>query len=268
MSVFDFDHYRDFIGHWIEKQPRGGYGQFKKIAVYLQIQTSMLSQVMSGDRELSVEAASALCEYLGLNELESDYFLTLVLYEKAGTERLRQQLKKQLSRVRKQGTEIKNRMPKHVELSESAKATFYSHWYYSGIRLSTAIQGLHSMDALASRLGLPLSLVVKVSEFLVENGLCVMKDDGIHVGPQGTHVASDSPLINRHHSNWRLKAMECFEGLRSDELVFTGPAVISKKDGEKIKAMLLDVIDRWGKVVDQSGSEKLSCLNIDWVDIE
>jgi uncharacterized protein (TIGR02147 family) len=267
MRISDFKDYRVFIRHRIEQLPRKGHGQFKKMADFLGIQTSMLSQIMAGHREMNAESASLLCEFFGLSDLESDIFLCLVQLARAGNPRLRTQLERQLKALYVQNEKIEKRIPKERELDESTKSVFYSQWYYSGIRLATALDGCNTVEAISDRLQLPRALVTRVLEFLVNNGLCVQNDEKLSYGPQSTHVSAESPLVTRHHANWRLKTMEGFEGLGPSELLFTSPVAVSRKDAEVIRRKLLDTIDEWAKIADRSPSEKLMCLNIDWIEI-
>ncbi len=269
MSVFNFENYRAFIRNRVDSMPRKGHGQFRKMADFLGIQTSMLSQIMAGFREMNAETAASLCEYFGLNDLESDYFLCLVQMERAGNSRLKAQLRRQLKALHAKSAEIEKRIPKVHELDDTAKATFYSQWYYSGIRLLTAIDEMSSIDALARRIRLPRNVVARAVEFLLANGLCVNNKDGrLSYGPRSTHVGADSPLVTRHHLNWRLKTIENLEGLKPDEIVFTSPVVVSSADAVVIRRKLLDAIEGCVKLADQSPSERLMCLNLDWVEIE
>jgi uncharacterized protein (TIGR02147 family) len=268
MRIFEFKDYRAFIRHHVEQLPHRGHGQFKKMADFLGIQTSMLSQIMSGHREMNAESASLLCEFFGLNDLEADIFLCLVQLARAGNARLKAQLERQLASLRAQGGKIEKRITKERELDEATKAIFYSQWYYSGIRLSTALPGCDTIEAISDKLRLPRGLVSRVVEFLVKNGLCVDRGGNLTYGPRSTHVNAESPLVARHHMNWRLKTMENLEGLKPWELVFTSPVAVSQKDAEAIRRKLLDAVDDWAKIADQSPSERLMCLNLDWVEIE
>lgn len=268
MSVFDYESYRAFIRNRVDSMPRKGHGQFRRIADFLGIQTSMLSQIMAGHREMNAETAALLCEFFGLNDLESDYFLCLVQLERAGNNRLRTQLRRQLKTLHAKSAEVEKRIPKVRELDDTAKATFYSQWYYSGIRLLTSIEEMNSIDALARRTRLPRNVVARAVEFLLSQGLCVSKNGMLSYGPQSTHIGADSSLVTRHHLNWRLKAMENLEGLKPSEIAFTSPVVVSAKDAEVIRRKLLDAIEDCVKIVDQSPSERLMCFNLDWVEIE
>jgi uncharacterized protein (TIGR02147 family) len=268
MQVYDFKDYRAFIRDRLERLPKKGHGQFKKMAEHLGIQTSMLSQIMAGHREMNSESASLLCEFFGLNDMESDMFLCLVQLARAGNTRLKAQLERQLRTLRTQSEKIEKRISKEKELDEATKAIFYSQWYYSGVRLVTALDGCDTVDAISTRLRLPRAQVARVVEFLVNHGLCVSQNGKLSYGPQSTHVSADSPLAARHHANWRYKAIENFEGLKPWELVFTSPVAVSQKDATLIRRQLLDVVDQWAKIADQSSSERLMCLNLDWIEVE
>lgn len=47
-------------------------------------------------------------------------------------------------------------------------------------------------------------------------------------------------------------------------LFYTGPMSLSKADTEKVRQMLLDLIQTTNKIVINSPSETIRCMNIDW----
>ncbi len=61
--------------------------------------------------------------------------------------------------------------------------------------------------------------------------------------------------------------MERHGHLEHEELAFSAPLTISEKDATKFKNELVKLIEKLGKTVGDSKSEKLMCLNIDWVNI-
>lgn len=136
------------------------------------------------------------------------------------------------------------------------------------MRNLTAIQGTQTIQTVARRLGLPLAYIEKVVTFLLSTGLCIEKKGLLCPGPQMTHLEEESPLVSRHHGNWRVKAMERHPLLREDaELAYTAPMTLSAKDVLKIRAALADVVENVDHIVGPSSSEKLYCLNIDWFEI-
>lgn len=267
MEIYKYDDYKKFARERIAAMPSGGRGQFRKIAQRLAMHTSLVSQVFNGDRHLSLEQACEFTDFWGLNPLESEMFLALVQRERAGSRKLKTMLDAQIAEIRTKAQTVTHRVPRRARLSESAQAIFYSNWYYSGLRLLTSIPGLHSVDALAARTGLARKKVAGVVDFLVAHGLCVKKNGEIQMGPGRTHLPAESPLITRHHLNWRLQGLKRMETLGEHELMFTAPLTIARKDAVKVREAILRLIDEVSKTVADSPSEKLACLNIEWFDV-
>jgi hypothetical protein len=65
--------------------------------------------------------------------------------------------------------------------------------------------------------------------------------------------------------NWRTKALQGHEGLSSEELAFTAPMSIAKKDFEKIREKIMTCIKDSIDVAKESEAEDLAFLNIDWM---
>lgn len=267
MKVFDCANYRQFIRIRVKESAGGGHGEYRRISEFLRIPSSMMSQVMSGKRELSLESASLLCDYFSLSELEADYLLNLVELERAGSALLKERIRKRLTSLSKKSTDLSHRIAHEKKLSEEEKTTFYSHWYYSGVRLASSIEGINNASAIADLLKLPRTTVQQVLEFLLSAGLCVEEKGKIKNGPKSTHIGNDSPMLIRHHLNWRLKVMSQLTKPKDHEVVFTGPVTLSQEACVEVKKKILHLIDEWGEIADRSKEEKLACLNIDWVDI-
>jgi uncharacterized protein (TIGR02147 family) len=266
MSLFESGNYKTAVLELIEQMPKQGYGQFRKIAEHLNVSSVIVSQVFKGNRDLSQEQAFDLAAYFGFSDLETRYFLLLVQKERAGNHKLKKYFEAQLSEIREKSKELKNRVRKDTELSESTKAIFYSNWYYSGIRLLSSIDGYQNVDAIADHLSLPRATVKRVADFLIEHGLMIDDEGKLKMGPKTTHLESTSPLVSRHHSNWRMRGMNNMEALSPEELFYTGPMSLSNEAMNWVRTELVSLIERVVTHVSASESERLACLNIDWFD--
>ncbi len=213
--------------------------------------------------EFTLEQGNDLAEYLGFSELESEYFLTLIMVSRAGKTNLRSRLVNKISELKRKSLELAQRMPAQAKLTESNQAIFYSQWYYSGIRIASSIADYQSVESLSEFLNLPRSTVKRVVDFLLSTGLCLEENGKIKMGPQSTHLSNESPLVGRHHANWRQKSIERQSHTKPDELFFTSPFSIEEKDIAKIRAILVNAIDDSFKVIDPSPAEELACINID-----
>ena len=63
------------------------------------MQSTLLSMIISGQRELSFEQAYDLSQYLQHTPLESEYFLALVQFERAGNQRLRKYFEEKIDKI-------------------------------------------------------------------------------------------------------------------------------------------------------------------------
>jgi hypothetical protein len=205
---------------------------------------------------------------MGLNSLETDYFLKLVQIDRAASESLRLVFRRHLEEIKSRASEIKNRVPESAELNEQDRAIYYSSWQLSLVRLLTSIRDFQTVAAISSHTRLTESRVREILEFLTSRGLCAERPDGsIFRTEKNTHVEARSPLAVRHHQNWRVKAMELQERMTSDDLAFTSPISLSENDRLKVRELLLEAIAEIGKIVEKSPAEKVAFLGIDWLKI-
>ncbi|WII72834.1 TIGR02147 family protein [Bdellovibrio sp. 22V] len=263
MNVFDFHDYKHCVNAWIGEQPRNGHGQLRQLALYLDINSVVMSQIFRGERELTLEQALLVTRFIGLSELERDYFLLLVQKSRAGTVELKNVLEKQIANLKESALALKNRV-KHQKFTDEDRATFYSQWYYSAVRLGVSIPQLNTAASIASYLNLDRVLVTKVVDFLLQHKLIVEHKGHLDMGPQVTHVGHDSPFVNRHHTNWRLKGMQAMERVSGKNLFYTGPMALSEESTQEVRKLLIELVEKTTKKAASSDSEVLRCLNIDW----
>lgn len=265
MRIFDFTHYKRYIKRRLEQLPGKGRGELTKIARHLGVHTTMMSHVLKGDAHLSLEQALKLADYLGFTELETDYLVALVQWERAGDSRARAFCERKVTELREKAQSLKNRLDVKNELTDADRAHFYSSWMYASLRLLTAIERFQSFDALVRETGLPAPSVRRVLDFLISRGLCREEGSRIVYAAKATYVDANSPLVTRHHLNWRQQTQARFEKLRAEDLVFTYPTAISEKDFLAIREKLVQFIEEFKKTTEPSPSENLYCLNFDWI---
>lgn len=266
-NIFEYDSYCAFVRAAVKRQERGGRGELLRLAKHAGVHTSTLSQILGGRKHFTFEQASLVADYLGLKKLETRFFLLLVHKERAGTNLLKKQVLLQIDELRKQEQLLVDIIPQDRPLNEEEKAIFYSNWFYSAIWAQTSIPGFGSRESLHRYFNLPKRLVNNVVAFLLRTGLCVEKSGILQPGHKYSHLEAESPLISRHHGNWRIKAMERHPYLSPAEICYSSPLTLSKKDAEKIKKILIELISEVNSIREPSPCEELRCLNIDWVKI-
>ncbi len=265
-DLFSATDYRPFVHQWASARPRG---EFSKIALALRIHTTLLSQVLSGRKSFTEEQAARLCGYLRLNALETDYFLKLVQLDRAGDEELRRIYQRNLLTLRAQAQEAQSRVPAAKKLTHADRAIYYSSWQYSCVRLLTSIEEYRTVTAIAAYLQLPEDRVREILRFLEQRGLCVESSTGkFQRTDVNTHVEAGSPLAIRHHQNWRMHVQTLQERMTASDLCFTAPVSISRKDFERVRAKILDLISDAAKTIDASPAKELVYFGVDWIRIK
>jgi uncharacterized protein (TIGR02147 family) len=264
MDIFDYSSYKNYVTERVASMPRKGHGQFRKIAQHLGVSSVLITQVLKGSRYFSEEHGLRLANYLGLKDLELEYFMHLILLEKAGTHELKTYRKQSLETLRKKAREVRNRIGKFQELDDTNKSVFYSDWTYSAIRLLTSVPEYRTIDALAERLEVSRSRVSEIMDFLLQIGLCKKTVRGFEFGPTSVYADPESRFTNNHRRNWRLKGLEGLNNITPDELFFSAPCTLSKTDFAAFKAELTEVVSKLMKLVPKTEPESLVCLNIDW----
>lgn len=264
MDIYEFINYRDFLKKLMKSFPKGGYGQLSRLASYLNINNAFLTQVFKETKSLSLEQALLTARFFNLTEKETDYFLLLVQFDKAGTKELKEVFLKKIKSIQENVQEIQNRVRIDVKLDLAQQAIFYSDWIYSAIRQSTAIPRIKTYDEIAEFLSLSPKIVLQTLEFLVREGLCKFEENQFKIGARRTHLEENSPFKKLHYQNWRNKGLSQFDDNWESKLYYSAPMTVSTKDTKAIRKVILEMIDRINEIADTSQSEELVCFNVDW----
>ncbi|MBX3040110.1 MAG: TIGR02147 family protein [Bdellovibrionaceae bacterium] len=262
-SIYQFTDYKAYVNEWVSAQPKQGFGEYRRMATSLQISTTMVSQVFKSDKHLSLELASDLCDYLRMDEDETEYFLLLVDHARAGSHKLQKRFERQIKARQEKAKKLENRV-KATELGIEEKSVFYSSWIYQGVRMLTDLQEYDDADAIAKRLNLPKNQIQKVLDFLIQNQLVMKERNSLKLGNARTHVGSSSPLVSRHHQNWRLQGLTKMVQADEDQFFYTAPMTLSSEVANWIRQELPSIVERINAKVIPSPSETVRCLNIDW----
>lgn len=266
LSIFEYQDYKAYVNDWIKRLPKAGYGAYKRLADYLRVNTVVVSQIFNGTRELSLEHAFEVTKYMALSQLERDYFITLVNSARAGTQSLKEYYSTQRDELKKLSKQIKNRIQQDRELTYEEKAIFYSSWPYSAVRLAASFNNIKSVEDLSQLLKMDRIKVGEIVEFLLTAGLIKKTKSGFEIAARVTHVDNRSPFVIKHHTNWRVKALQSLDDNRESDLHYTGPMALSEKAVEQIREKLILLIKEATQKAAASESEKLYCMTIDWFD--
>jgi uncharacterized protein (TIGR02147 family) len=264
MAIFESSNYRIFLNNRMKKLQVSGRGVKTKLAEHLNINSTMISQILSGTKDFSIEQAIKVAQYLGLQKLETDYFIILVQIERAGTQDLKHYYLEKRNQLRKDSLKLANRIQSDKELTDLERSIFYSSKIYSSIHLFTSLGKGKTLDEILERFDLKRNRAREIISFLLSAGLIIDKNGIYHMEGKSTHVEKGSPFLLNHHINWRIKSVDKAERLSAEEMMYTGNFSLSKKDFLKVREELVQSLQRVIDTVKESPAEELANLNIDF----
>lgn len=264
MNLFEQDDYKKALRWIMDQRRKNQRGLSRKLAEHLGVHATMVSQVMTGDKDFTEEQMILVCEFLGLTKLDSQYLLVLLQYERAGSHKLKDYFLELRQQLRHQALQVSNRVAKDRQLTEVEKAIFYSSWQYAAIHLLTTLNRKLTFDEICKRLNLPPAKTREVLDFLTHIHMVIEKDGIYSSGPVATHLEKASPFLIKHHCNWRLKAIQASETLSDQELMYSANVSLSKKDFELLREELMQVIQRFIEIVKPSPAEDIAQFNLDF----
>lgn len=253
--------YREILQEWIKNRPRNGYGEAKNMAGAIGISSVLMSQILNGDREMSLEQAEKAARYMGCTEEETRFFLLLVTRERAGTASLRRLLDEAIDAQKRNFQNWNKFLRGKAELPQEAKAEFYSSWTYAAIHLLTEMPEFQTAEAIADRLGLDLEVTEARLRFLVKHGICVKDGDRYKQSSSSIYLPR-GPYSRSFHTQRRLLALERYERNLKD-FYFSGFYAVSADAFQRFKDELARTIQTYSEEAAASKAEDLFCVNVD-----
>jgi uncharacterized protein (TIGR02147 family) len=263
-SIFEFNDYKKFVIEWIEQAPHNGRGLRKGLAEAIGCQTPFITHVLAGTYHFSLEHADACARWMKLPEAEADFFLLLVLRQRAGTKSLEKTLTKQISQKREIHAVLKSRLKIEETLPREDQLLYYSSWIYAAIHIAVLNPACQSIEGLQNALKVPTPQIMNALEFLTSRGLLKKTKFGYQSARPMLHLEADSPLMHQHHTNWRLKALENLSVRSAESLQYSGVMSLSENDFEWVREKLSHLLEETIERIKDSKDERLACMCFDW----
>ena len=263
LDVFTFKDYRAYLTAWLAAARAQRTSNLSRLAESIGVHTSFLAHVLAGTKNLSFEQAAEVSEALGHTDLEQEFFFALLQIERAGTQKLQKYWREKKEAILRDREKLRSRVGEHHELSEEDRAIFYSSWIYVAVFVATAINDGQTLNQIAERFRLSRAKAQEILSFLVRTGICEHRGDSYGMGKAVVYLTNDSPLVVKHHANWRLRAMQKMDSRESTELFFTSPMSMSLTDFARVREVLAKAIEESLKICKDSPAEEVVNLNID-----
>ena len=264
LDLFSFHDYRSYLSAWLVEARSRRTSNLTRLAEQIGVHTSFLAHVLSGEKNLSFEQAAEVCEALEHTALEREFFFSLLQIERAGTAKLKNYWKQKKAEIATEREGVRSRVGSHRELSAEDRAVFYSSWVYVAVFVACDIDGGQTLEQIAERFRLPRARAQDVLEFLCGSGICIRDGARFKMGPAVIYLSNDSPLVVKHHTNWRLRALQKMDTREATELFYTSPMSISRADAARVRELLAKAIEESLAICKDSKSEEVVNLNIDF----
>jgi uncharacterized protein (TIGR02147 family) len=263
-NLYQVSDYKEYLRDKI-KDRRQERGYPSRLAEAAGIHRSYLSQVLHGNVHLTPDHAAALSDYWKLDGDDSEHFLNLVNFARAGSPSLRRMLDKRIKEAKSRHQELSDRHRGAKQLSEEDFAEYYSNWYFSAIHILLGIPSYQTPQKIAMRLMLSEEIVQKALEKLEQLKV-------IRRGKKGTWELSAgdlflpkaSALTTPYHTVWRERAMCDSQYRRPDSVHYTMVYSMSKIDVEKLRERILDLIEEMRTTIKDSANEELVTFACDF----
>lgn len=247
--------------------PNKGRGARSALARTIRCQPAYVSQILNGNAHVNLEQADAINQFLGHGKLEARFFLLLVQAARAGTDSLKTQFQEQIREATEAQLVLKNRLGVKSLLTGEDQATYYSAWHYAAIHVILTIPGFQTKESIARHFQLSMTKVVQVLDFLVSVQLAEKIGNQYRSGTSRIHLPNDSPLISKHHSNWRIKCLQSLESEVAADLHYSSVVTLSKQDVTKIKSEMVKTIQALKATIRESPAESIYSLSMDFFEL-
>lgn len=263
MDLFECQDYRKYIEWQLKSGTLPGRGSRTRLAEGAGCQIAYVSQVLRGDYDFSLEQGERINRFFGHSPEESHFFMLLLLRARAGSEDLRRYFDAQIHEALEKRLVLKHRLKVSNDLSPENQTIYYSRWYYAAIHICLTIPGMGTKPAIAKRLRLPIKIVNQALGFLVSAGLATTKGEEYQPGNVRIHLGNNSPNVIKHHTNWRMRAVEALDREEDRSLHYSSVVSLSTADLLKIKARLIAEIEKTKAIIRDSPGEELCGFSLD-----
>mgnify|MGYP001546860047 CR=1 FL=1 len=263
-NIFEYRDYKEILNTILANPdaPRGYQG---KLAIVAKCQKSFMSQVVKGEVQLNLDQAARLTRHFKWSEEETDYFLTLVEYARAGSKELRQILDRRISTMQTSRFRPRKTYEDTYIIPEADRAAFYNNWYVSGVYMMIGVES--RPQEMARRL--------RISEQRVADSLQTLKDIGLVEERRGklqkTKTSlwlNDSPFISNFRNAWRNYGQLHMPMAGDDEIFYSSLFTVSEQTLlEYYREISKCIAALKEKSVDKMPETELCCVNIDFFKI-
>jgi len=243
-NIHQYLNYRSFLKDWFEAKKSSNKNYSHRLFARKAGLKSpaLLSNVVSGRRNLTSSSSDAFCKAMGLSKVERRFFLWLVQLDQATTDAEKQEAWENIRASRR------FRSARQID---SDSVEYLSHWYFPAIReLATCTHFQPRADWIAQTLRPKIteSQARKALLLLVDLGLLVEDDSGslqVSEASVATPMEVGGLAVHNYHRGMLERATESMEAFGPSERYLGGVTVaIPESQLSQVKAEMIRFQER------------------------
>jgi uncharacterized protein (TIGR02147 family) len=252
--IYEYTSYRTYLNDRLTSLGAKS-GQKRRASEALGVHTTFISQVTLGRADLSLDQAERMNDFLGHTEEEGQYFLDLVIHERASDPLLKSRFARKIQNHQNERTELKKHLDKSQQVDPEDQEKFYSSHLYGLLHVLSSIPKYSNRKNLIEASGVPANVAGEALEFLAKVGVVRISGEKIAPGEKHVHLGKESKNIWQHHSNWRMATMQSFAFNQPTDLHYSGAISCSIEDSVKIRELILKQLKSINTTVSASKEE-------------
>lgn len=264
-NIFEFKSYIAYFRHRLEAP--GQRGAKAKMAAMMNIKPTYISQVLQEKAHFSLEQIEAANLFFQHTSDESHFLILLAQKERAGTRSLKNYFQNQIQKILDSRMILTERLGTETEIKDEDKSWYYSTWLPAAIHIATTIPHLRTVAQMARAFQVSENVIVKIIERLEQMGLVSHVGQEYHPGQRHIRLGNQTHYIIKHHTNWRLQALQSLDRERPTDLHYSAVVSLSEADVVKVKDFLLETIKSSLGIVKESKEEVLYNICLDFYDL-
>lgn len=267
-SLFEYRDYKKYLVTSLEQKKEHSRGLRSRLAEALHCHTAYISQVLNGEAHFSLEQAEQASQFLGHDKEHTLFFINLVQLARAGTSPLRKIFEEQIEAHTNSYYNLKNRLDFKKVISTVEQSQFYSSWHYAAIHVLVSIPGCNTVKGISDFLGISSERVQEVLLLLTQISLIKKTNGRFEIDTSHVHLGTDSYLISKHHTNWRLRSILSLDHVKSNDLHYSSVVTISRNDSVEARIILVKAIEQVRALVKDSKDEESYCYTLDFFNMK
>lgn len=268
MEILSFTDYRTALSELFAWQKKlwGQRWTLSGLADQAGLQASYLTNVIKGRAHFSADQLRAIADAMKLSQVESEYLLLLLEWERSSYPPRKKDLSKCIEEIRRKNlSSIRYVTTKESPLSEKQQETYYLdpnvellHMYLGVPRLSQEIKEISKSLAVTEE------FIRETLKFLESTGLVEVRKGRWVKNPVKQHLPEDSPICRPHQSLVRFKSLDHIQKIpKEKKYSFMATVTMDEEARLKIQAAYLSFLKEAQNIVEKSEPEGIYQIQFD-----